>query len=255
MNIHKLIEKINIFKPKKNIINKDDLPKHIGIIMDGNGRWARKRGMPRIAGHRAGAQTLRKIVEFCDDIGIKVLTAYAFSTENWKRPKKEVDSLMSLMLEYLMNAEKELAGKNVMIKVIGDIEKLSPEIQEQIKKTERISKDNTGLRLNLAINYGGRNEIINAVKKISGDVKEGKIKIDDINEELVSQYMYTYDIDDPDIIIRPSGELRISNFLLWQAAYSEFWFSNVLWPDFKPKDMLKAIRDYQKRDRRFGGTK
>jgi undecaprenyl diphosphate synthase len=255
MGIDRLINKVNFLKPKLDSIDKNNLPEHIGIIMDGNGRWAKRRGMPRIAGHRVGAQNLRKLVEFCDELGIKVLTAYAFSTENWKRSKKEVDSLMSLMLEYLIDAEKELSGKNVMIKVIGDVKKLSPEIQKQIKKTEKISKDNTGLRLNLAINYGGRSEIISAVKNISIDVKSGKIKTQDIDEELVSQYMYTYDINDPDIIIRPSGELRISNFLLWQSAYSEFWFSNILWPDFKPKDLLKAIRDYQKRDRRFGGAK
>lgn len=240
-----------------NIIEKEidysALPEHIGIIMDGNGRWAKKRGLPRNAGHRVGAQTLRKITEFCGEIGIKIVTVYAFSTENWKRPKDEVDALMGLLLEYLKNAERELAGKNVIIKVIGNTAVLSQEIRQQIDKTEEITKKNTGLLLNIALNYGGRDEIINAVKQIAEEVKNNKLEVKDITEQLMSQYMYTKGMKDPDLIIRPSGELRLSNFLLWQSAYSELWFSKINWPDFTTHDLLEAISDYQKRNRRFGG--
>ncbi|NLY42496.1 MAG: isoprenyl transferase [Clostridiaceae bacterium] len=248
------LRSLNLFSRKNISIDYSNLPEHIAIIMDGNGRWAKKKKLPRSVGHRAGANTLKTITEFCDKIGIKVLTVYAFSTENWKRPKEEVDALMDLLLEYLRDAERQLAGKNVVIKVIGDISVLSKEIQEQIIKTEKLTQSNTGLLLNIAINYGGRNELVNAVKNIVKDINEGKISVDDINEQCISNYLYTRGIKDPDLIIRPSGELRLSNFLLWQSAYSEFWFSNIYWPDFKPKDLLNAIRDYQQRDRRFGGV-
>lgn len=234
----------------KTKIDENNLPRHIGIIMDGNGRWAKKRGLPRSMGHRSGAQTLKKITLFCDELGIKALTVYAFSTENWKRPKNEVDNLMSLLREYLSNAGKELGGKNVVIKIIGDLKPFSDEIKEQIAKTEAMTQNNTGMILNIALNYGARDELVAAVKRIVRD----EISVDDISEETVEARLYTSDCPPVDLIIRPSGELRLSNFLLWQSAYSELWFSNVLWPDFDKKHMLQAISDYQKRDRRYGGV-
>ncbi|WHH61787.1 isoprenyl transferase [Petroclostridium sp. X23] len=237
----------------KEKIDASGLPEHIAIIMDGNGRWAQKRGLPRSAGHRAGAQTIRKITEFSNEIGIKVLTVYAFSTENWKRPEGEVNFLMDLLLEFLKDAERQLAGKNIVIKVIGDIKLLSEEIQQQIHKTETLTQNNSGLLLNIAINYGGRDEIINAVKRIVSDVQYSGLNIEEVDEYLMSRYMYTKGLKDPDLIIRPSGELRLSNFLLWQSAYSELWFSNINWPDFTTENLLEAIRDYQQRHRRYGG--
>lgn len=233
--------------------NKDKIPVHIAIVMDGNGRWARKRGLPRKAGHREGANTLKRIVTECDAIGIRYLTAYAFSTENWNRPKEEVDALMSLLLEFLKNADRELAGKNIRILVIGDTDKLSEEIRNEIARVVRNTSANTGLTLVIALNYGSRCEIASAASRLAKDVKEGRIDPEDINEELFSEYLYTRGIPDPDLVIRPSGENRLSNFLLWQSSYSEFWYSNVLWPDFTKDDLLEAISDYQKRNRRYGG--
>ena len=223
-------------------------PRHIAIIMDGNGRWAKKRGMPRNVGHRAGAETLKKIVTYCDKIGIKTVTAYAFSTENWKRPKEEVDSLMSLLKEYLSNAERDLGGKNAVIRVIGDRTALSEDIQQRILETEEFTKDRTGVVLNLALNYGGRDEIVHAVNEL---LREGKTEI---TERDISEKLYEPEIADVDLIIRPSGEYRLSNFLLWESAYTEFWFDNVLWPDFTEKHLDRAIADFQKRNRRFGGV-
>lgn len=243
------------FKKKEKIkFDKNMVPKHIAIIMDGNGRWAKKRGLPRAAGHRAGAQVLRTITEYADKIGVRYLTVYAFSTENWKRPKAEVDALMTLLLEYLKDAKNQLNGKNVVIKVIGDVAPLSNEIKAEIIKTEEYSKNNSGLTLNIAINYGSQNEIVNAVQKIAQQVKNGELEPSDINEKTISQNLYTKNCPDPDLIIRPSGEFRLSNFLMWQGAYSELWFSNINWPDFKKSDLDKAILDFQKRNRRFGGV-
>ncbi len=237
------------FKRKKaEEISAGSMPKHIGIIMDGNGRWAKKRGMPRNVGHRAGAETLKKIVTYCDKIGIKTVTAYAFSTENWKRPKEEVDSLMSLLKEYLSNAERDLGGKNAVIRVIGDRTALSEDIQQRILETEEFTKDRTGVVLNLALNYGGRDEIVHAVNEL---LREGKTEI---TERDISEKLYEPEIADVDLIIRPSGEYRLSNFLLWESAYTEFWFDNVLWPDFTEKHLDRAIADFQKRNRRFGGV-
>lgn len=237
------------FKRKKaEKISGGDMPKHIGIIMDGNGRWAKKRGLPRNVGHRAGAETLKKIVTYCDKIGIKTVTAYAFSTENWKRPKEEVDSLMSLLKEYLSNAERDLGGKNAVIRVIGDRTALSEDIQQRILETEEFTKDRTGVVLNLALNYGGRDEIVHAVNEL---LREGKTEI---TERDISKNLYEPEIADVDLIIRPSGEYRLSNFLLWESAYTEFWFDNVLWPDFTEKHLDRAIADFQKRNRRFGGV-
>jgi len=229
------------------------IPLHIAIIMDGNGRWAKRRGLPRSAGHREGANTLKRIVRASDELGIKYLTAYAFSTENWSRPKEEVDELMSLLLEFLRNADNELAGKNVRIMVIGEAEGLSDEIRREINRITEKTKSNTGLTLLLALNYGSRREIIRAAEKISRDVKKGVLDPDEIDEKLFSDYLYTSGIPDPDMIIRPSGERRLSNFLLWQASYAELWYSDILWPDFTKKDLIQALREYQRRERRFGG--
>jgi len=229
------------------------LPTHIGIIMDGNGRWAKKRSLPRSAGHSAGSKNFKTIARYCNKIGIEYLTAYAFSTENWKRSKQEIDNIMNILREYLKDA-KNFKEDNILVNFIGKIDALPADIIALIHEAEYDSKDATGLILNIAINYGGKDEIVTAVKSICKDVHEGKIAINDINESLISKNVYTKGQPDPDIIIRPSGEFRLSNFLVWQSAYSELWFSNVLWPDFKPSDLEKAIDDYNNRDRRFGGV-
>lgn len=246
---------MKIFRSKnKNEVDFDRLPEHIGVIMDGNGRWAKKRGLPRSAGHSKGADALKKIVTECNRIGIKYITVYAFSTENWKRPKDEVDYLMNLLLGYLRDAERSLAGENVVIRAIGSRKELSEEIREQIAKTENFTKDNTGIVMNIALNYGSREEIVNAVKKIAADVKNGKTDPEGITAETVKSKLYTQNQPDPDLIIRTSGEERLSNFLLWQSAYSEFYFTDRLWPDFGINDLYEAIADFQKRGRRFGGV-
>ena len=224
------------------------LPTHIAIIMDGNGRWAKKRSLPRTAGHVAGAKTFKNIARYCNKIGLKYLTVYAFSTENWKRPRDEVKGIMNLLRDYLKDAEN-FKDENIKVNFIGDRTPLAEDIKELMKKNEEGSKNATGLTLNIAINYGGRDEITNAVKKI---VNSG-VKAEDITEDLISQNLYTYDIPDPDFIIRPSGEYRLSNYLIWQSAYAEYWFSDILWPDFTPKHLEKAIEDFNKRNRRFGG--
>ena len=225
------------------------LPTHIAIIMDGNGRWAKKRSLPRTAGHVAGAKTFKNIARYCNKIGLKYLTVYAFSTENWKRPQDEVKGIMNLLRDYLKDAEN-FKDENIKVNFIGDRTPLAEDIKELMKKNEEGSKNATGLTLNIAINYGGRDEITNAVKKI---VNSG-VKAEDITEDLISQNLYTYDIPDPDFIIRPSGEYRLSNYLIWQSAYSEYWFSDILWPDFTPRHLEKAINDYNHRNRRFGGV-
>lgn len=241
-------------KKKRHEIDYANLPKHIGVIMDGNGRWAKKRGLPRSAGHSAGAESLKKIITEANKIGIKYITVYAFSTENWKRPKEEVDYLMNLLLNYLKDAEKSLAGENVVIKTIGSRKELSEEIREQIKKTEDFTSKNTGIVMNIALNYGAREEIVNAVKSICEDVKNGKNDAESINDEMFSEYLYTKNQPDVDLLIRTSGEQRLSNFMLWQVSYAEMWFTDKLWPDFKPKDLRQAIIDFQNRGRRFGGV-
>jgi len=220
--------------------------------MDGNGRWAKKRGLPRSAGHRVGASNLKTITEFASDMGIKYITAYAFSTEKWKRPKDEIDALMKLLLEYLRD-KKLLEGNQVRLKFIGDRSMLTEEIQAEMKNAEEESKDRTRTILYLAINYGGQQEITKTVKELARKVKSGELSEDDITEDLIGQNLYT-EIPDVDLIIRPSGEYRLSNFLLWQSAYSEFWFSNINWPDFTKEDFTRAIKDYQARTRRFGGV-
>lgn len=243
-----------LFRKKTKIaaIDPDNIPKHIGIIMDGNGRWAAKRGLPRSAGHRMGAETLKKIVVYCNKIGVKCVTAYAFSTENWNRPQKEVDALMDLLYMYLQQVEEQFGGTNVVLRVLGDQAPLSDKIKDAIKYAEDYTKDNTGLLLNVALNYGGRAEILEATKLAAAALKNDEISEDDITEEYLSNLMYTKDTPEVDLIIRPSGELRLSNFLLWQAAYAEFWFDEINWPDFSEKDMERAIIAYQARNRRFG---
>lgn len=243
-----------VFGKKDIDMGSEIIPQHVAIIMDGNGRWARKRGMPRVVGHREGAGRLKKISAFCDEIGVKYLTVYAFSTENWKRPKNEVDGLMSLLLGYLKNAENEIGGRNIRIRVIGDVSGLPGEVQKEIDRVMKLTSKNSGLILNIALNYGSRDEILNAVKKLINDVNGGKININDIDENALNKRLYTADMPDPDLLIRTGGEKRISNFLLWQSAYTELWYTDVFWPDFTKEHLMEAIKDFQKRDRRFGGV-
>lgn len=231
-----------------------NLPSHIGIIMDGNGRWAKKRGLPRKAGHRQGAKTFRTITRYCSDIGIKYLTVYAFSTENWKRPQEEVDALMSLFKSYLNEALEDFKDDSIVVKFIGDKSGFNDELRELMIENEESSKDRDGMVLNIAMNYGSRDEIVRAVRNISEDVRNGKISSDDITENLFSNYLYTAGQPDPDLIIRPSGEYRISNFLLWQSAYTEFVIMNKLWPDFQKSDLYEALKIYSSRNRRYGGV-
>ena len=257
---------LNIFKKKNsnNSLEKgieeldldmNNMPKHIAIIMDGNGRWAKKKNLPRSMGHKAGVETIRRVITEADALGVKYLTLYAFSTENWKRPKDEVSMLMKLLVQYLRNEIDELDSKGVVINVLGDTSRLPNECIDEINRAITRTKNNKGITMNVALNYGGRDEIIRAIKSIVNEQKEGHINVDEIDENLVNQYLYTAGMPDPDIIIRPSGEQRLSNFLLWQCAYSEFWYSDINWPDFTEKDLRRAIYDYQNRDRRFGGIK
>ncbi|HHX77255.1 MAG TPA: isoprenyl transferase [Firmicutes bacterium] len=231
------------------------LPQHVAIIMDGNGRWAKRKGLPRYLGHKAGVETIKNVVRWCDEIGIKVLTLYAFSTENWQRPRQEVEFLMSLPVVYLEAELSNLMRNNVKLQVFGSGERLPENTRRAVREAVQKTAGNTGLILNLAFNYGSRNEIIRAVQKIARLIARGELSPDDIDEEMMENYLDTKGLPDPDLLIRPSGELRLSNFLLWQLAYTEFWFSNTMWPDFSKKDFLKAIADYQNRDRRFGGIK
>lgn len=234
-------------------IDKNNLPKHIAIIMDGNRRWAKDKGLSTRDGHKAGADALENISKFCNEIGIKYLTVYAFSTENWKRSKEEISALMAILRIYLDSFLKEKNKQNIRIKLLGDISRLSNGLQKSINKAIETTKNNTGLTLNIAFNYGGRSELIRAMKNIAKEIKENKIHIDDINEELVSSHLYTAGQPDPDLLIRTSRELRTSNFLPWQLVYTEFYFPEKHWPDFGKEDLLEAIRVYQKRNRRFGG--
>ena len=230
------------------------IPKHIAIIMDGNGRWAKKRKLPRTMGHKAGVETIRRILKEADRLGVEHMTLYAFSTENWKRPKEEVDALMKLLVQYLTNEVEGLHQNGVVLRILGDINGLPSVVKERISEAIELTKNNNGIVLNVAFNYGGRDEIVRAVKNIVYDVQSGNVDKENIDENLINNYLYTKSSPDPDLIIRPSGEKRISNFLLWQCAYSEFWYSNVNWPDFSEHDLQKAIYDYQNRDRRFGGV-
>jgi len=228
------------------------LPRHVAIIMDGNGRWAAERNRPRVAGHRAGADAVRRTVETCARLGIECLTLYAFSTENWKRPRFEIRALMDLLVEYLRKELRSIKENNIQFRMIGRSEELHISVLEQIRKAELSTFQNTGMRLNIALNYGGRTEIVDAVRKLSRDVAAGRLHPDDIDEELIRGALYTRALPDPDLLIRTSGEMRISNFLLWQIAYSEIHVTDTLWPDFGERDLFCALIDYQKRDRRYG---
>jgi len=234
------------------LIKPDLLPSHIAVIMDGNGRWAKKRALPRIAGHKAGIKSVRTIIETCREIGIKHLTLYTFSSENWQRPKKEIETLMSLLSEYIDKEINNLNENRIRFNIFGDWESLNYGVTEKIKFAMEETSKNDQMTLNLALNYGGRQEIIRAARNITKDVVEGNIVIDDINEVLFSSYLFSKDQPDPDLVIRTSGEMRISNFLLWQLAYTEFWITDILWPDFTKKHLYNALIDYQKRNRRFG---
>jgi len=229
-----------------------EIPKHIAIIMDGNGRWAKKRGLPRVAGHKRGVDTVKDIVEACAEIGVKYLTLYTFSTENWKRPKEEVSTLMRLLLNSLRDRVDELCENDIRLTTIGDTDSLPYEVQKQLKADIERTKNNKKMILNLALSYSGRWEIIEAVKKISRAVEKGDLKPDEINEQLFSKFLTTKDLPDPDLVIRTSGEFRVSNFLLWQIAYSEFVITDIYWPDFNRHHLYESIRAFQKRERRFG---
>ena len=239
-NISKLVKTTNL--------------QHIAIIMDGNRRWAKNKGLPSAVGHKKGVDALKKTVYACDDFGIKYLTVYAFSTENWKRPKDEVDALMKLLKDYLKNCIKRANKNNMRVRVIGDKTGLEPSIQEKIQELEEISSQNTGINFTIAINYGSRDEMIRAMRKLMTDCKNGDILPDEISEDVFAHYLDTSDLPDPDLLIRTSGEVRLSNYLLWQLAYTEFYFTDVFWPDFNKEELVKAIEYYNGRDRRFGAV-
>ena len=233
--------------------NKLPVPRHIAIIMDGNGRWAKKRGLPRTAGHKAGAEAFRKIANYCRTIGVEYLTVYAFSTENWKRSEEEVSGIMKLLGAYLKEALQDMEKNRVKFRFFGDLSRLSPSLQKLCGEAQEKSGQ-YDVQVNFCLNYGGRDEIVRAAKAFAQEVADGKRKPEELTEDMLASYLYSADVPDPELIIRPSGEMRTSNFLLWQSAYSEYVFLNVLWPDFGPADLDEAISQYQKRNRRFGGV-
>ena len=229
-------------------------PRHIAIILDGNGRWAKKRGLPRTAGHAVGSETFRKIATYCKNIGVEYLTVYAFSTENWSRPAEEVGTIMKLLGKYLNEAIETMERDHIKMKIFGDVSALPEELRKLVEKTDEISARYDGFQANICLNYGGRDEIVNAARRYAKELAEGK-DVGELTEEKLSSYMYSAGIPDPDLLIRPGGEQRISNFLLWQCAYAEFYFTDVLWPDFTPEELDKAIAEFHRRDRRYGGVK
>lgn len=235
-------------------VDRTRIPQHLAIIMDGNGRWAKKRGLPRTAGHRYGVEALRKVIEACVELKIPVLTVYAFSTENWKRPKEEVSVLMNLIVEYLQKEINELNKQNIKIRAIGFIKELPTDAREELNRAQRTTSRNTGLNLNVALNYGGRMEILEAARTIGKKIELGELKSGDLTEELFSSCLFTAGQPDPDLLIRPSGEYRISNFLLWQLAYAELYYTDIYWPDFNKSEFYRAIIDFQQRNRRYGGV-
>ncbi len=235
-------------------IDKEKLPRHIAIIMDGNGRWAKKQSLSRISGHIKGVKAVREVVTACRELGIKVLTLYAFSIENWRRPKDEVAALMELLKDYLLREREEMIENNIRLGAIGRVEDLPSDVQDILRETIQKTQSCDGMILNLALSYGGRSEILHAVHGIISDLQKGKIRSEEINVQRFSQYLWTRGIPDPDLLIRTSGEFRISNFLLWQIAYTELYITETLWPDFDRQELLKAIADYQSRERRFGLT-
>lgn len=236
-------------------IDMERLPEHIAIIMDGNGRWAQKKGLPRVMGHKAGMEAIRETVRACSDLGIKILTVYAFSTENWRRPQDEVSYLMNLLVEYMKKEIGELHRNKVRIKVLGETDILPEQTRKEIKDAIKLTANNKGIQFNIALNYGGRTEILRACRRLVCEIKNGSLNEADLDEALFSQFLYTGGDPDPDLIIRTSGEKRISNFLLWQGAYSELVFVDQLWPDFNKEALYSAITEYQSRDRRFGALK
>jgi undecaprenyl diphosphate synthase len=241
-------------KSLKNRIEKDRLPTHIAIIMDGNGRWARNRGLSRAAGHRAGADSVRAVVEGCRELGVKVLTLYAFSTENWNRPKREIDTLWSLLRRYVRKEIDNIDKEGIRCRAIGRMHELPQDVQEEVAKAERRTRDNTDMILNVALNYGGQQEIADAARRIAADVKTGNLAIDDIDRKLFAKYLYAPDLPEVDLLIRPGGERRISNFLLWELSYAELVMTDTLWPDFGKEELYQAIVEFQKRERRFGAV-
>ena len=244
-----------LFKKKQADTSQLPPPKHIAIIMDGNGRWATRKGLPRTAGHAAGSEVFRRIATYCRDIGMDYLTVYAFSTENWKRSEEEVSAIMGLLKKYLFEALEKMERDQIRLKFFGDLSRLSPELLELIDRTDKTSAKYEGFQANICLNYGGRDEIVHAARAFARDCAAGVRKPEDLTEDLFGGYLYSAGVPDPDLIIRPSGEERISNFLLWQSAYAEYYFTDVLWPDFTPAELDKAIAAYFRRDRRFGGVK
>lgn len=232
----------------------EHLPKHIAIIMDGNGRWAKKRGLPRTAGHAAGAETFRTIATYCKEIGLDYLTVYAFSTENWKRPEEEVSAIMGLLKKYLLEAISKMEKDKVKMEFFGDLSMLTPELRQLIERTREISRHYDGCQVNICLNYGGRDELLRAARAFAQDCVAGEKDPAALTEEEFGNYLFSKGVPDPDLVIRPSGELRLSNFLLWQSAYAEFYFSDVLWPDFSKENLHQAIAAYQSRNRRYGGV-
>lgn len=230
------------------------IPEHVAIIMDGNGRWAKRRGMPRTAGHSAGAETFRDIASYCNELGIKYLTVYAFSTENWKRPPEEVSAIMGLLNNYLHEAIESMAKEKIRIAFFGDLSPLSPELRALCEQTSEISRQYEGAQVNICLNYGGRDEIIRAARKFAMDCVNGEADPNHLTEKMFDGYLWSAGIPDPDLVIRPSGEIRISNFLLWQSAYSEFYYTDVLWPDFSRAELDRALKNFRGRSRRFGGV-
>lgn len=241
-------------EPPIEVVTKGCLPVHIGIIMDGNGRWAKKRGLPRQAGHVSGAKVFRTITKHCEKRGIRYLTVYAFSTENWKRPQAEIDAIMNLLREYLKESLTDFKKENIRTRFIGDLSALAPDIQELMAEAQAETAHKTGMTLNIAVNYGGRAEIVHAAQRLVRDVQNGRLRIEDIDETQISDRLYTAGQPDPDLILRPSGESRLSNFLVWQAAYAEYVMNDVLWPDFTTADLDAALREFARRNRRFGGV-
>ena len=241
-----------LFEKKKG----DNLPapRHIAIIMDGNGRWAKKRGLPRTAGHAAGAETFRRIANYCRTLGVEYLTVYAFSTENWKRSEEEIAGIMRLLKNYLLEAMRDMEKNHVRFKFFGDLTRLSPELQDLCTQAEQTSATYHDVQVNFCLNYGGRDEIVRAARAFARDVAEGKCSPEDLTEGMMDSLLFSAGVPDPELIIRPSGEMRTSNFLLWQSAYSEFVYMNVLWPDFREKDLDEAIAEFHRRSRRFGGV-
>ena len=246
-----------LFRGKKESappVDFDHLPRHVAIIMDGNGRWAKKRGLPRTAGHAAGAETFRTIATYCKEIGLDYLTVYAFSTENWKRPAEEVSAIMGLLKKYLLEAIGQMERDRVKMEFFGDLSPLTPELRALCERTREISKHYEGCQVNICLNYGGRDELVRAAMAYAQDCQAGKADPTQLSQAQFGDYLFSKGVPDPDLVIRPSGELRLSNFLLWQSAYAEFYFTDVLWPDFSKDELLRAIAAYQHRNRRYGGV-